>query len=190
MIRVTLDDMRKPNQTPCLLSTQMLVLLLEELAHFSNYKNFNQERGRTMIHIDEVIADAESAQALMHEQDKGINHLDLIAQIEAANREADAILKARRVSGYRLEVAMTKQISKEQLDALVMFAAEYGVRWKSSLRHAWETGDYEGFEHSGWLQTVRNEFGPSWLVRFNLKDALRDGRQELHLSHRESRGRA
>jgi len=83
-----------------------------------------------------------------------------------------------------------KQPNKEQLDALVMYAAEYGARWKSALRHAWETGDYEGFEHSGWMQTIRNEFGPSWLVQFNLKKVLREGRQEMYFNHREkSNGR-
>jgi hypothetical protein len=77
--------------------------------------------------------------------------------------------------------------SEQQMNALVMFAATYGARWKSALRRAWETGNYDGFEPANDLQMVRNIFGPSWLVRFNLKKALGDGHQELYSFTRRQR---
>jgi hypothetical protein len=61
---------------------------------------------------------------------------------------------------------MTKQLTPEQLDALVKYAAENGRAWKAALRHDWETG-----RSLGELQQIRNAFGPSWLVRFRLPEA-------------------
>lgn len=56
----------------------------------------------------------------------------------------------------------------EQLIALAAFATANGRTWKSALRHCWETGDYNGFEASNFLQQLRNEFGPTWLVNHKL----------------------
>jgi hypothetical protein len=56
--------------------------------------------------------------------------------------------------------------STEQVEALKAWAAIYGRNWKSALRQAWMTGEYNGFENSHFLQQIRNTFGPSWLVRF------------------------
>lgn len=64
--------------------------------------------------------------------------------------------------------AEPKHLSQEQLTALSNYALKYGRNWKSSLRDAWMSGDYCGFEQSNYLQQVRNSFGPSWLVRFSL----------------------
>jgi hypothetical protein len=66
---------------------------------------------------------------------------------------------------------MKKEPSAEQLDALRTFAKANGRTWKSGLRHCWETGKYayySGTDRSDLLQQVRNEFGPSWLVRFKI----------------------
>jgi hypothetical protein len=63
-------------------------------------------------------------------------------------------------------------LTPEQLDALVQWAQQYGRCWKSALRQAWMTGNYEGFEKSNILQGIRNQFGPSWLVAFSLGDYL------------------
>lgn len=63
--------------------------------------------------------------------------------------------------------------SVQQIEALRQFAAANGRTWKSSLRHCWEAGcysNYSGTERSDLLQQVRNQFGPSWLVRFRLPD--------------------
>lgn len=65
-----------------------------------------------------------------------------------------------------------KQPTREQLEALRVFAAHNGHNWKSALRFCWETGrykDFNGTERQDLLQQVRNSFGPSWLVRFRLK---------------------
>lgn len=56
----------------------------------------------------------------------------------------------------------------EQVNALALWAAENGRCWKSALRHAWMTGNYNGFEKSNLLQQIRNNFGPSWLVKYSL----------------------
>lgn len=69
----------------------------------------------------------------------------------------------------------------DQIQALKQFAAANGRNWKSELNNLWMNGAYRyavmGGADAGLLQQVRNEFGPSWLVRFSLKAAnLRDAR--------------
>ena len=65
---------------------------------------------------------------------------------------------------------MKKQMpTNEQLDALGNFAANEGRTWKAALRHAWETGDYPAGSDSASLQQLRNTFGPSWLMCFNVR---------------------
>ena len=65
-------------------------------------------------------------------------------------------------------------LTADQLAALRTFAKANGRSWKSKLNHAWSTGrynDYSGTDEYGLLQEVRNQFGPSWLVRLRLDDA-------------------
>jgi hypothetical protein len=64
------------------------------------------------------------------------------------------------------------QLSAQQLAALSRFACRHGRQWKSKLNQSWMDGCYGNPEDAGWLQQVRNQFGPSWLVKFNLKKAL------------------
>lgn len=64
-------------------------------------------------------------------------------------------------------------LTTEQLAALRTFADANGRLWKSNLNVCWSTGryrDYNGTENYGYLQSVRNEFGPSWLVKFRFED--------------------
>lgn len=59
----------------------------------------------------------------------------------------------------------------KQLNALVQFASANGRYWKACLRDAWFGGNYSDYyasEYASYLQQVRNELGPSWLVRFRL----------------------
>jgi hypothetical protein len=77
---------------------------------------------------------------------------------------------AALVAGMETEM-QTSTLTTEQFAALQQFAAAQGRRWKSELRHAWETGDYPSDCDSASLQQVRNTFGPSWLVRFQLPQA-------------------
>jgi hypothetical protein len=56
----------------------------------------------------------------------------------------------------------------DQMMALSEWARIHGRLWKTALRHAWMTGDYDGFDAANFLQQVRNEFGPSWLISFRL----------------------
>jgi len=63
-----------------------------------------------------------------------------------------------------------RTLSDEQLAALRTFARANGRSWKSHLNDAWSTGNYHrysGTDDYGSLQQVRNQFGPSWLVRFS-----------------------
>jgi hypothetical protein len=54
-------------------------------------------------------------------------------------------------------------LTPEQLAALRAYAAEHGRTWKSQLNDDWMNG-----RASGPLQQIRNQFGPSWLLRFRL----------------------
>lgn len=59
-----------------------------------------------------------------------------------------------------------RYLSAEQLAALTEYAERKGRYWKNDLNLAW----YNASE-SGYLQEIRNQFGPSWLVRFSFTDA-------------------
>ena len=66
-------------------------------------------------------------------------------------------------------IEMTNQPTQAQIGALYIAAQRNGRRWKSAVLHAWETGNYSSCyadDLSDKLQQVRNEFGPSWLMRF------------------------
>jgi hypothetical protein len=65
---------------------------------------------------------------------------------------------------------MIQTLSPEQIAALRTFAGANGAQWKSKLNVAWSTGryrDYAGTDACGYLQQVRNTFGPAWLFRFS-----------------------
>lgn len=66
-------------------------------------------------------------------------------------------------------MTITTQLTGAQIQALFGFAASRGRNWKSALRQAWETGNYLSFEQSNDLQSIRNQFGPSWLMNVSLK---------------------
>ena len=66
--------------------------------------------------------------------------------------------------------------NSKQLEALRLFASANGRNWKSELNTLWMNGAYSnavlGGAYPAHLQQVRNQFGPSWLVRFSLRNAL------------------
>lgn len=64
-----------------------------------------------------------------------------------------------------------KEPSCEQINALRKWAEKHGRNWKSALREAWMTGNYGLFDDAGYLQQIRNQFGPIWLVKFRLSQA-------------------
>ncbi len=66
-----------------------------------------------------------------------------------------------------LHVALPRALDDEQLAVLAAYAKDHGRHWKRDLNDAWSTGDYGYGEDTGTLQTIRNTFGPSWLVRFS-----------------------
>ena len=65
------------------------------------------------------------------------------------------------------------QPTAEQIKAIITWADRMGRFWRRELHSAWMDGNYQGNRDiSSGLQQVRNEFGPEWLVKFNLKKAL------------------
>lgn len=62
----------------------------------------------------------------------------------------------------------------EQIEAVRLFAAANGRKWKGELRNLWMNGAYNnavmGGADSALLQQLRNSFGPSWLNSFRLPD--------------------
>jgi len=57
---------------------------------------------------------------------------------------------------------------KEALVVLFEVRCKLGRNYKSAIRSAWMNGDYEGQGLTNWssrLQSIRNQFGPSWLVQ-------------------------
>jgi hypothetical protein len=61
-----------------------------------------------------------------------------------------------------------RELSTEQLVALLDYADRHGDRWKDHLSTAWMTGhDIKCPE--GWaLRQIRNQFGPEWLQSFEV----------------------
>jgi hypothetical protein len=67
--------------------------------------------------------------------------------------------------------ATPNQPNQEQLAAIISFAQDNGRNWKAELNHSWMNANYAGRTDGHLLQQVRNQFGPSWLVKFKLKAA-------------------
>jgi hypothetical protein len=64
------------------------------------------------------------------------------------------------------------QPTAEQIKAIITWADRMGRFWRRELHSAWMDGNYQGNRDiSSGLQQVRNQFGPEWLVKFNLKAA-------------------
>lgn len=67
----------------------------------------------------------------------------------------------------------TIALTEQQLAALKSYAFTFGRTWKSKLNTAWCNGTdaYEANERGEsighLLRQVRNQFGPSWLVKFS-----------------------
>ena len=67
----------------------------------------------------------------------------------------------------------TPQLTEVQEAALERFARENGRRWKAELNYIWMTGRYQDNPDACYLQQVRNQFGPGWLVKYRLPEANR-----------------
>lgn len=72
---------------------------------------------------------------------------------------------------YRLDMSATAEPkqpkaepSPEQLRAIRKYAKENGRTWKTQLLDDWMHA-----RQPGYLQQVRNQFGPTWLKNFRLK---------------------
>lgn len=58
--------------------------------------------------------------------------------------------------------------SPAQLDALRVYAAMHGRRWKDKLYSDWASGRDACRENGELLRQIRNQFGPLWLDTFRL----------------------
>lgn len=62
------------------------------------------------------------------------------------------------------------KLTPSDINALRIFArvCNNGIRWKGSLRDAWERGYYKGVDADtkATLQGLRNSLGTSWLSQF------------------------
>lgn len=67
--------------------------------------------------------------------------------------------------------ADAQSLNTDQLRAIVEYAKAYGRCWRSELRSAWSEGTYGEKDSSGYLQQIRNEHGPRWLIKFSLVKA-------------------
>jgi hypothetical protein len=59
-------------------------------------------------------------------------------------------------------------LSPEERDALLAFAAQHGRYWKKALLDGWLVARYPGP-----LQRIRNSFGPVWLDQLRLPNEAR-----------------
>jgi hypothetical protein len=71
------------------------------------------------------------------------------------------------------ETKMNTQPTAVQIEALKQFAAANGRTWKFELNYLWMNGAYNyavlGGADSACLQQIRNQFGPSWLLKHGAK---------------------
>lgn len=67
-----------------------------------------------------------------------------------------------------------RELTPDELEALRVFAAQFGHKWKDKLSMIyWYNArifiDRNGFEYPE-LHRLRNEFGPEWLYKFKLPE--------------------
>lgn len=86
---------------------------------------------------------------------------------ETPNQDTAVLRAVLNALAKTLPCPATNRLTTNQVVALKNYADLNGRNWKSKLQHDWVNG------HSvGELQQVRNQFGPAWLVRFNLALAV------------------
>jgi hypothetical protein len=68
---------------------------------------------------------------------------------------------------------MKKQLNTEQLEAIKKYADSHGRQWKWCLNAEWQRGCCGLMDqaYAVTLLSIRNQFGPTWLQRFNIKKA-------------------
>jgi hypothetical protein len=84
-------------------------------------------------------------------------------EAEARFAETRATMAARDAERQARDAG---EPTAEEAAALATFAVEYGRKWKSYLRRAWETGWYNTAADVAALQSLRNRLGPSWLTKY------------------------
>ena len=60
------------------------------------------------------------------------------------------------------------ELTEQQLTALKRFANSRGRTWKSKLLDCWMASHYGFADDSANLQQLRDNLGPSWLMKFKL----------------------
>lgn len=67
-----------------------------------------------------------------------------------------------------------RKLTAGEVKAIQDYAAEKGRNWKDALRDDWYYA-----RRPGYLQSIRNEFGPTWLMKLKLKDLDNEERAEF-----------
>ena len=78
----------------------------------------------------------------------------------------------------RERLPQTSDLTPEQADAIVAYAAENGPHWKDKLRGDWSRAAAKvwrasPYDYRAELQQVRNRFGVHWLNRMKLTEVKR-----------------
>lgn len=64
-----------------------------------------------------------------------------------------------------------RQLTAEERKAILLYASAHGRTWKDQLRYDWMNACQNlipaAITHH--MQTIRNDFGPTWLVEMRLK---------------------
>lgn len=116
---------------------------------------------RTDIPDQEVynVGDSTGAHSLISDA----HLMSLSREVQHALYDLRALAKADALNKRTRHHAEVKAVS-----TLTAVKAALGRRYKSAIRRAWMTGDYETEGLGAWdsaLQQMRNTFGPTWLNR-------------------------
>lgn len=79
--------------------------------------------------------------------------------------------------GKGTQLKTEKTLSPSELQALAYWRLHMGWRWKAELMKAWGSHDYGWLpsDHPALLHGLRNRLGPTWLARFSLDRAIKNG---------------
>jgi hypothetical protein len=70
------------------------------------------------------------------------------------------------------EIETEGKLTPKQEAALIRFARDNGRSWKRELNLMWFDGRDANEPDGGYLRQIRNQFGPSWLLKYRLPKVL------------------
>jgi hypothetical protein len=147
----------------------MTLLIDHEVIRLLKTMNLTQRRTLLREVIDNMAErnDPEEMATFLSRQ-LGSDDLE-VTRAHAARVTATRVPKAKRTQQYR-------DLLPDELEALQIFAAEFGKKWKETLSFTyWYNARIYRARRDGKEYTVlhrmRNEFGPEWLAQFTLPQA-------------------